>query len=89
MTKSLLTRELLDKMSPGETIASGISKDEEGHRVKWVAVRGGIADWAVYATTDMEKDEEWIKKWGNKIHSMIIVNQLIPADQTAKDMYRY
>lgn len=40
MTKSFLTRELLDKMQPGETIASGVSKDEEGHQV-WNATTSG------------------------------------------------
>ena len=88
MSKALLTRKLLEEMKPGEVIASGVAQNEEGDKVKWVAVRGGIADWAVYATTNMDHNDDWIKQYGNKIHSMVIVDQLIPADQTAKDMYR-
>ena len=88
MIEGKLTREKLDGMQPGEIFASGIAKNEEGDKVKWVAVRGEIADWAVFATTDMGRDDEWIKKFGNKIHSMVIVDQLIKADQTARDMYR-
>ena len=88
-SKDLLTRKNLDDMKPGTVFATGEGKNETGVKIKWVAVRGDTSDWKIYYTTAFEKDNDWIKKWGFKVHSMVVAEKLVPFDQTARDQYRH
>lgn len=61
---------------------------------KWVAVRGVIHDWAIYRvvvekSTNTEWDWDRIARWGDKIHSMERVKELVPCTEEAIKMYRH
>ncbi len=55
----------------------------------WVAVRGIIPDWTVYATTDRthKDDWEWIRDSGDKTTKEAGVG-LVMADDQAAEMWR-
>jgi hypothetical protein len=76
-----------------------------GHltEVKWVAVRGGIHDWAIYHSLDanlelaryldglshLERSWEDIYEMGAKLHDEKLAQQLLEADDEAMEMYRH
>lgn len=70
----MLTRERLDKLEPGTIFASGLDFDggngiflwNTGELLRWVAVRGGVDDWAVYADK-ASKSAENVKEFGCKL----------------------
>lgn len=70
----MLTREKLDKLEPGTIFASGLDFDGEngiflwntGELLRWVAVRRGVDDWAVYADK-ASKSAENVKEFGCKL----------------------
>ncbi len=91
-----LTLQQLKDMKPdtifmsGETTdgPEGINMDNTGQSLKWVAVRGGIHDWAIYC--DMAyKSEGEIRDMGNKVTSEENIKKLVPCDDEAFEMYRY
>ena len=89
-----LTLEKLKEMSPG-IFAEGVSTDSpegihmtgSGQQLRWVAVRGGIHDWAIYCH-HAEHDAEWIKGQGDKTHNLETVKKLVPCNEEALEMYR-
>lgn len=92
----MLTIKQLKEMKPntifakGEIVDSpdGININNSGKQLRWVAVRGGIHDWAIYCHL-AEKEYEWIKDWGDKVHSEQNIKKLVPCDDEAFKMYRY
>lgn len=62
---------------------------DEGKRIKWVAVRGNISDWAIYMHW---ADEGWTNREiiaaGDKLHNMQDVAMLCPATEEALSRYR-
>lgn len=93
---SMLTLQSLKDMKPqtmfaqGKSIDSpeGINMTNSGKMLRWVAVRGGIHDWAIY-THFAYKDVEWIRRCGDKVHSKENIKKLCPCDDEAFSMYRY
>lgn len=86
----VLTASLLEKMQPGEIIASGKCFHKQLHvgLLHWVGVRGmGMNDWAIYYYM-WGIDERWIVDNGEKITSEQIVRGLIPCDSSAWELYR-
>jgi len=92
-----LTLEQLKKMKPGifaqgETIDSpkGANMANTGRVIKWVAVRGGIHDWAIYADNPYypQFSFEKVRDSGDKLHNREIVKRLVPCDNEALGMYR-
>ena len=78
---------------------------EEGGRyckVKWVAIRGGIHDWAIYHSLDanlekanyldgfshLERSWEDIADHGAKLRSLEKLKELVDPDEEALGMYR-
>lgn len=90
MGEKILTVDDLKKMKPG-IFSTGTTNDPRlmfGLPVRWVAVRGGIHDFAVYYhNIDMTK--EFIRDCGEKVHNMDVVKTLVPCDEEALEMYRY
>jgi len=90
----MYTRETLKKFPPDTIFASGYSYDDElgiymqgtGDMLKWVAVRGGIDDWAIYVGKYYQSDEE-IKNWGQKVPKRI-ATKLLSGDTDFNDRYR-
>lgn len=72
-------------------------------QVKWVAVRGGIHDWAIYHSLDanlekadfldgekhLEASWEKIYNQGAKLHDQGVIKSFVPCDDEAFAMYRH
>lgn len=74
----------------GETVdgPEGVNMSRTGKRLKWVAVRGGIHDWAVYIGLDSSSFEQ-IRSYGDKVTGEQNIKKLVPCDDEAFSMYRY
>ena len=91
----MLTVEMLKAMPPNTIFAAGKFVDDEtinfmltGKLLRWVAVRGGIHDWCIYAQ-EASWSPESIARHGDKIYSERIVESLVPCNNEAFGMYRY
>jgi len=70
----MFTRDKLDKLDSGTIFASGIDFDgndgihlcNTGELLRWVAVRGGVDDWAVYADKARNSAES-VRDFGCKL----------------------
>ncbi len=92
----MLTLQKLKDLNPG-IFATGIAIDEPnglfmartGKELRWVAVRGsGIHDWVIYCHFS-DKDEEWIRSYGDKVYEKRHIRKLVPCNDEAFKMYRY
>ena len=91
----MLTLDQLKAMPEDTIFATGIADDvpdglfmaNTGRELRWVAVRGGIHDWAIYCHFS-EHDEEWIRRHGDKVHSENHIKKLVPCEDQAFAMYR-
>ena len=91
----MLTLENLKEMEPDTIFAKGIVLDDSdgvnmsnsGSEMKWVAVRGGIHDWAIYC--GLQHDYLGVKMHGDKVFMEEHIKKLVPCDDAAFDMYRY
>ena len=74
----------------GETIDSpeGINMINSGKMLRWLAVRGGIHDWAIYCHF-ADKSFEWIRDHGDKVHAENHIRKLCPCNNEAFEMYRH
>lgn len=94
--EGILTLQMLKEMEPNKIFRTGTSNDSpEGlfmantnRQLKWVAVRGGIYDWAIYCHF-ADKDIEWIKQYGDKVYNEDHIKKLVPCDEEAFEMYRF
>ena len=85
----------LKAMPPNTTFAQGEAVDGpaginmmgSGKMLRWVAARGGIWDWAVYAGWNTSSYEE-IARTGDKVHDAATIKRLVPCDKEAGEMYR-
>ena len=66
---------------------SGINMSNTGSLLRWVAVRGGIHDWAIYCDL-LYKSIDEVRDMGEKIHDRETVKRLVPCDDEALAMYR-
>jgi hypothetical protein len=96
----MITLEFLKDLPPFAIFAEGNlliehSKQTGSVRMKWVAVRGGIWDWAIYQVrSDYREDYymwdyERIASNGDKIHNDILIRELVACDEEAFKMYRF
>lgn len=85
-------------------VSKGGTLEEDGRstKVKWVAVRGVIHDWAIYHSMDanlvradyfddpvhLEANEQQISKFGAKLHKEENIKRFVPCDDEAFGMYR-
>ena len=91
----MLTIEKLRGMSPDRIFASGRAElmdywdANKTMQVDWVACRGGIHDWAIYAILSSEKwSNERIASFGDKVRNREEIKKLVPCDEGAMKMYR-
>jgi hypothetical protein len=75
----------LKKMKPNTVFARG--EDD----TRWVAVRGDIEDWAIYAQGADERvwTDEAISERGDKIHDEERIKRLVPCTRRAYANYRH
>ena len=91
----MLTLQKLKDMAADTIFATGVTVDGydavnmygNGDELRWVAVRGGIHDWAIYVGPS-DWSEEDIKLSGDKVHNKISIKELVPCDEEALEMYR-
>jgi len=94
--KKVLTIENLKNMAPDTIFASGVVDNSpegifmtrDGGQLRWVAVRGGIWDWAIYCHWS-ERSEDWIRARGDKVTGESNIKKLVPCNDEAFQMYRY
>lgn len=86
-------------------ISEGGNLEADGRsvRVKWVAIRGGIHDWAIYhsldanlepadyldGTSHLSASNEKITDYGAKLRDIDKIKELVNPDKEAMEMYRY
>lgn len=92
----MLTLQELKDMEPDTIFATGTIVDSPdginlantGKTLRWVACRGGIHDWAIYAQAESWSADE-VKRLGDKVGSEANIKKLVPCDDEAFAMYRY
>ena len=100
-----LTLDKLKSMDPETIFSSGVTEIdhpwEVGNKVtvKWVAVRGGIHDWAIYHSFDSnivvawgehtKASDRYIAQMGSKLHDLNKIKELVACDKEALEMYRH
>jgi len=88
-----LTLADLESMEPGTVFFEGTISDTplgtgSGRVIHYVAVRGEIADWAIYASW-AEDDAGYVRCHGEKVRSPAHIRRLVPCDDPAFARYRY
>ena len=85
----MLTIKELDEMKPSEIFASGTGTYPElrPEEVRWVAVRGGIHDWAIYYFMPYMSDNQ-VAREGDKMFTESIIKRLVPCTDEAYELYR-
>ena len=70
--------------------------ENEERTFMWVAVRGGIHDWAIYTSLNAAPfgdiwsgHKEEIAQYGQKLFDRKKIIELVPCDDEAFAMYRY
>ena len=108
-----LTVDQLKQMEPRTIFAKGVFIDgpegvnmaNTGKEVRWIAVRGGTHDWAIYSQNPHYIDDfspevmavgysgvwgwEKIKEEGDKVQGEDNIKKLVPCDDGAFDLYRH
>lgn len=92
----MLTLQKLKDMVPDTIFDTGVAVDsptglnmtDSGKELRWIAVRGGIYDWAIYAHFS-DRSEEWIRRHGDKVFSENHIRKCVSCDNEAFQMYRY
>jgi len=86
----MLTKEMLEAMPEGTVFATGVVNEPGLYKepVRWLAVRGGIADWAIYYHKEA-MGIAYIRDHGDKCFTKEIIKKLVPCDEDAFKAYRY
>lgn len=84
----LLTVEQLENMAPGQfATGTGIYPELFRGPIRWVAVRGGHPDWALYYHHDY-MSEEYVKSYGDKAFTESVIRELVPCTDEVWARYR-
>ena len=77
-------------IATGTTIDSpeGLNMSNSGKKLRWVAVRGGIYDWAIYAHFAIHS-ETYVRQQGDKVYGEHHIKRLVFCDDEAFALYRY
>jgi len=86
----MLTKEMLEAMPSDTIFATGVVNEPGLYRepVRWLAVSGGIADWAIYYHKE-ESSMSFIRNHGDKCFTKDIIKKLVPCNEDAFKAYRY
>jgi hypothetical protein len=92
----MLTVEKLKGFAPSQIFATGEADDNRqglfmantGRRLRWVAVRGVVHDWAIYCGF-AEWGEEEVYRHGDKVLRERHIKMCVPCDEEAFRMYRF
>ncbi len=69
----------------------GVNMANTGQSLMWVAVRGGIYDWAIYIDNPYIPLGSYsgVRSNGDKVTNEENIKKLVPCDDDAFAMYRY
>ena len=86
----MLDKRMLIQMPPETIFATGIGLYPKLYigPIKWIAVRGRVADWAIYYLK-ADCTMEFISREGDKCITKEVIKQLVPCDDEAFKAYRY
>lgn len=92
-----MTLKELQAMPPHTIFAHGITENSPdgvymtnnrmGEKMKWIAKRGEIDDWAIYIHW-ADKDDEFIRTQGDKVTGKDHIIKLVPCDDEMLNRYR-
>lgn len=91
----MLTLQELKDIEPNTMFATGLTVDSPDgvnmtnseRPLRWVAVRGGIHDWAIYIQNS-GWGEAQVRSNGDKVRREEHIKKLVPCDDQAFAMYR-
>lgn len=85
----MLDKRMLEAMLPETIFATGVVKDGRLYKepVRWIAIRGRIADWAIYYHK-VEKSIAFVSMEGDKCFTKEVIRELVPCDDEAFKAYR-
>jgi len=95
----MITIKYLKQLKPRTIFAKGRIEDSPGGCniagtetiIKWVAVRGGMHDWAIYTDNPFMPlgtfDE--VSTNGEKLHNETFIKKLVACDDASFDLYRH
>jgi hypothetical protein len=89
--KMKITKQILEKMQPGEQFATGrgIYPQILRNEIIWVAVRGiGYHDWCIYYGYSNMSIQE-IANVGAKMFTKEVIERLVLCDEEAWNLYRF
>ena len=87
----MLTVKMLRAMPPRTVFATGVVQEPRLHKdgpVRWVAIRGGVEDWAIYyhhATYPIEL----VAQEGDKCFTRSVIREFVPCNDAAYARYRF
>lgn len=89
----LLDREIFDSFQEGETMKIVTTRIQTMHSsfrvdLKFVAVKGGADDWAIYCHFPYQSDE-FVKTNGDKVVGRGLIQSLCPCTPEILDRYRF
>lgn len=93
--KVKLTKYMLEVANPHTSIHKGFGvvrnhwNSEVKQKIKFVIFRGGIVDWCVYYTTELDNSWEDIENYGEKLHSEIDLKMIVDYDEETYKLYRH
>lgn len=84
-----LTLKQLENAQPFEVMETGVVTEPQlaNEPVRWVAVRGGAPDWAIYYHREAN-GIEFAKEQGDKVTTANLIQNLVPCTQEALSRYR-
>ena len=87
----MLDLETLNALPPHTVFATGITKDPRLHRdyvLRWVAVKGGVCDWAIYYHKSFQSIE-FVCREGDKCFTKEVIKELVPCTDEVYKAYRF
>lgn len=87
----MLDLETLEAMPPHTIFAMKVVDEPrlyKGGKVRWLAKKGGIVDWAIYYH-HAGFDVEYVKNYGDKCFTKKLIRELVPCTDEVFKKYRY
>lgn len=86
----MLDLQMLEAMPAHTVFATDVTTDPRLYKdsIRWVAVKGGVTDWAIYYHRE-EKSVEFICREGDKIFTKEVIRKLVECTDEVFGKYRY
>ena len=87
----MLDLKTLEAMPAHTVFATDIRVDPRLYRggaIRWVALKGGVVDWAIYYHK-VEKSIGFVCQEGDKVFTKEVIRELVPCTDEVFKKYRY